>query len=953
MNTKDQEQIIDQEQVIDQERTIDQEPSPAQEQNNNQESSEAPQGEGKIIRIVGSGLAGSEAALTLAKAGYQVDLYEQKPTTYSPAHHLPGPGELVCSNSLKSQYLHAASGLLKAELLQLGSTLLPLAFDHQVPAGQALAIDREGFSKALAEIMKTYPNLHYHEGEITEIKDLLPQSEEEYLLLATGPLTSDALCQEYKTLFDLDDLFFFDAAAPLVEADSIDQTKAFWASRYGDPEEETGDYLNCPLDEETYQKFYTYLRQAPQAPVKDFDQKAVFEGCLPIEVIASRGPETLRHGPLKPVGLIDPKTGKEPYAVVQLRQDNQAANLLGMVGFQTRLTYEAQKELFSMIPALASAQYSRFGLMHKNRYLNSPKHLDLNYHLKNQSNVYFIGQISGTEGYVEAISSGLLAALSVMKGDEAFASSFYTSTITGALSRYVSQEDPDHFAPMKGVFGLLSPVDKAKTKRIMGDHNLAYQDFGKKSFRLVLVLRSLLTVATWANRHLDLSQAKLATAFRLNYLYALWAGIQNLTAQKAANPRMGRHRKDREAALAPILKQDIREIWQEEKATMLKSSYAYSLDPARIAQHPTEQRDICKLMVLEAGKTSHHAFYEIGKFLQAGDLLVVNNTKVIPARLHGRKATGTAAVELLLLRREEGTKDDWQVIGKPGKNLQEGDVVTFGEGKLDARVLQVLPNGNRLVRFQYDGIWEEVLAELGEMPVPPYITEKLKNPDDYNTVYAKFDGSAAAPTAGLHFTTKLLEDLQKEGIKLAEITLHVGIGTFRPVKTDDILDHDMHKEYYEVNEEAVRLINETVATGGRIIAVGTTSCRTLETIAQNQHYEKYNDQGELGQLQAEVGESQLFIYPGFSFRLLDGLITNFHLPESTLLMLVSAFYGRKRMLAAYEEAIAKDYRFFSFGDAMLILPEALGNGQARAKAKAKEKTADQAQALVAEAEKGE
>ncbi len=339
-----------------------------------------------------------------------------------------------------------------------------------------------------------------------------------------------------------------------------------------------------------------------------------------------------------------------------------------------------------------------------------------------------------------------------------------------------------------------------------------------------------------------------------------------------------------------------------------KSDFYYDLPEELIAQDPLLKRDDSRLLVLdkETGRTEHRIFHEITELLQPGDCLVLNNTKVIPARLLGVKEETGAAVEILLLRNRGG--DIWEAIVRPGKKLRPGARVSFGDGLLKAEILEIGEEGNRLVRFSYDGIFEEILDRLGEMPLPPYITHKLADKDRYQTVYAKREGSAAAPTAGLHFTDELLEEIREMGVDLVYITLHVGLGTFRPVKADNILEHHMHSEYYEISEEAAALINETKQSGkGRVICVGTTSCRTVESAAS-----------EDGILRAGSGETDIFIYPGYRFKILDALITNFHLPESTLLMLVSALAGRERVMEAYRQAIEKRYRFFSFGDAMFI-----------------------------------
>ena len=340
---------------------------------------------------------------------------------------------------------------------------------------------------------------------------------------------------------------------------------------------------------------------------------------------------------------------------------------------------------------------------------------------------------------------------------------------------------------------------------------------------------------------------------------------------------------------------------------MKTSDFYYDLPQELIAQDPLEDRSSSRLMVLDkkTGETEHHVFREIEEYLHPGDCLVVNDTKVIPARLIGSKIGTDAKIEILLLKR----KDDqvWETLVKPGKKAKPGARISFGDGLLVGEVLDVVDEGNRLVKFTYDGIFEEILDQLGQMPLPPYITHQLEDKDRYQTVYAKHSGSAAAPTAGLHFTPQLLEEIKAEGVEIASVTLHVGLGTFRPVKVDNILEHHMHSEFYQIEENEAAKINRAKANGGRIICVGTTSCRTIESAAD-----------ENGYLRAGSGWTDIFIYPGYKFKILDCLITNFHLPESTLLMLVSALAGREHVLAAYEEAVKERYRFFSFGDAMFI-----------------------------------
>lgn len=341
---------------------------------------------------------------------------------------------------------------------------------------------------------------------------------------------------------------------------------------------------------------------------------------------------------------------------------------------------------------------------------------------------------------------------------------------------------------------------------------------------------------------------------------------------------------------------------------MKKQDFYYELPEELIAQDPLADRSSSRLLVLDrqSGAVSHHVFREILDYLQEGDCLVINDTKVIPARLFGIKADTGAKIELLLLKRRDN--DIWETLVKPGKKARPGTELSFGDGLLTGRVLETVEDGNRLIQFHYEGIFEEILDQLGQMPLPPYITHQLKDKNRYQTVYALHEGSAAAPTAGLHFTKELLEQIQAMGVKIARVTLHVGLGTFRPVKVDNVLDHHMHSEFYQIEEGEAAKINDTKTAGGRVICVGTTSCRTIESAA-----------GEDGRIKAGSGWTDIFIYPGYRFKLLDGLITNFHLPESTLVMLVSALAGREQVLAAYGEAIRERYRFFSFGDAMLII----------------------------------
>lgn len=340
---------------------------------------------------------------------------------------------------------------------------------------------------------------------------------------------------------------------------------------------------------------------------------------------------------------------------------------------------------------------------------------------------------------------------------------------------------------------------------------------------------------------------------------------------------------------------------------MKTSDFYYELPEELIAQDPLEDRSSSRLLVLDkkTGETEHHVFREIVNYLDPGDCLVINDTKVIPARLIGAKEETGAKIEVLLLKR--GADDVWETLVKPGRKAKPGTRISFGDGLLTGEVVDIVDEGNRLIRFEYDGIFEEILDRLGQMPLPPYITHQLKDKDRYNTVYAEHPGSAAAPTAGLHFTPELLEKIRDKGVDIAHVTLHVGLGTFRPVKVDDVENHHMHSEFYMIDETAAEKINRAKENGKRVICVGTTSCRTIESAAD-----------ENGRLKACSGWTDIFIYPGYQFKILDALITNFHLPESTLVMLVSALAGRDHVLAAYEEAVRERYRFFSFGDAMFI-----------------------------------
>ena len=341
---------------------------------------------------------------------------------------------------------------------------------------------------------------------------------------------------------------------------------------------------------------------------------------------------------------------------------------------------------------------------------------------------------------------------------------------------------------------------------------------------------------------------------------------------------------------------------------MKRQDFYYELPEELIAQDPLENRESSRLLVLDkrSGAISHHIFREITDYLNPGDCLVINDTKVIPARLIGEKEGTGAKIEILLLKRREN--NIWETLVKPGRKARPGTKVSFGNGLLTGEILEIAEEGNRLVQFTYEGIFEEVLDRLGQMPLPPYITHQLKDKSRYQTVYARHSGSAAAPTAGLHFTPELLQTIEDKGINIARVTLHVGLGTFRPVKAEEITEHHMHSEFYQIDESAAEEINRAKEGGHKVVCVGTTSCRTIESAAD-----------ENGHLEAGSGWTDIFIYPGYRFKMLDSLITNFHLPESTLIMLVSALAGREHVLKAYEEAVRESYRFFSFGDAMLVV----------------------------------
>lgn len=405
----------------------------------------------KIVNVIGAGLAGCEAAYQLAKRGIKVKLYEMKPKKFSPAHSDENLAEIVCSNSFKSNLKTNACGLLKEELRMLGSLLIRVADEVKVPAGQALAVDRELFSKKVTEEIEKNENIEIIREEVTKI------NEDEYTIIATGPLTSDVLYEEIQKLIKEDSLHFYDAAAPIIEKDSINMNIAFYGDRYGKGD---SSYINLPMNESEYKDFYNNLINAEVVTLHDFEKREIFEGCMPVEVMAKRGEDTLRYGPLKPVGFTDPRTGKRPYAIVQLRQDNAIGTLYNMVGFQTNLKYGEQKRVFSKIPGLENAEFVKYGVMHRNTFINSTKLLDETYCMKNKENIYFAGQITGVEGYVESIASGLVSAINLankIQGKEKLI--FDKENMIGALSKYISTEN-DKFQPMNANFGILPPLEK-------------------------------------------------------------------------------------------------------------------------------------------------------------------------------------------------------------------------------------------------------------------------------------------------------------------------------------------------------------------------------------------------------------------------------------------------------------------------------------------------------------
>ncbi|HEY8423874.1 MAG TPA: methylenetetrahydrofolate--tRNA-(uracil(54)-C(5))-methyltransferase (FADH(2)-oxidizing) TrmFO [Clostridia bacterium] len=418
------------------------------------------------VLVIGGGLAGCESAYQLAKRGIKVDLIDIKPRSFTPAHHNPNFAELVCSNSLKAKGLDTASGLLKAELEMLDSIVIKTAYKHAVDAGGALAVDREKFSQEVTQIIRSNPNINIICKEQKEIDTDVPA------IVATGPLTTDGLANSLKELLSQDYLYFFDAASPIVTADSVDYDFAFWGSRY---QKGGDDYLNCPMTREEYELFYTELVNAKTVELKSFEGKEVFEGCMPIEVMAKRGKDTLRFGPLKPVGLKDPK-GERPYAVVQLRAENQEKTLFNLVGFQTNLTFPEQKRVFSLIPALKNAQFVRYGVMHRNTFINAPEVLNQYFQLKKYPNIFIAGQLSGVEGYVESVCSGLIAGIFMykyLKGESLV--NVPKETMTGALINYITSPN-SNFQPMNANFGILPPL-----KEHIKDKKTRYNQYSQRA----------------------------------------------------------------------------------------------------------------------------------------------------------------------------------------------------------------------------------------------------------------------------------------------------------------------------------------------------------------------------------------------------------------------------------------------------------------------------------------
>lgn len=426
----------------------------------------------KIVNVIGGGLAGSEACYQLLKLGYQVNLFEMKPVKFSPAHKNKNFAELVCSNSLKSNDVTSACGLLKEELRKLDSLVISVADQVKVPAGSALAVDREKFSEQITQKLKSYKNLNIIEGEVTSFDLTKPT------IIATGPLTSDGLVEFLKTIFKENYLYFFDAIAPIVNYDGIDFNSAFIADRY---DKGTGDYINCPLNKEEYEVFYNELIKAETVQLKDFENKKVFEGCMPVEVLAKRGVDALRFGPLKPVGLTDPKTGRYPYACVQLRRETNNLDMFNMVGFQTNLTFKEQERVFKLIPALKNAEFLRFGVMHRNTFINAPSILNKHFQVKEYPNIFVAGQLSGVEGYVESIAGGLVCALNMHNFlNKKPLIDFTAHTMIGALANYISSASEKHFQPMGSNMGILI----GSTERIK-DKKLKYKMLSDNSLKVL------------------------------------------------------------------------------------------------------------------------------------------------------------------------------------------------------------------------------------------------------------------------------------------------------------------------------------------------------------------------------------------------------------------------------------------------------------------------------------
>ena len=432
------------------------------------------------IKVIGAGLAGCEAAWQAARLGVEVELYEMKPHKFSPAHHNPGFAELVCSNSFRSNEISNAVGLLKAELSKIGSLIMEAAYATKVPAGSALAVDRDLFSRYITEKIKNHPKIKVYEEEISEI------DEASVTVIASGPLTSESLAQSISKMAECGELHFFDAAAPIIDAQTIDMEKAFFASRYGKGNGE--DYLNCPMTKDEYDAFYDALLNAETAPLKAFDRElqedlTVFEGCMPVEVMASRGYDTLRYGPMKPVGLPLPKTGEDAYATVQLRKENKEATMYNIVGFQTHLTFGEQKRVFRMIPGLENAEFFRYGVMHRNTYLNSPGFLTPTYSSINNPKIFFAGQMTGVEGYIESASSGFVAGLNAAMLSLGKAPIvFPKSTEIGALAHYVSEGGvSSSFQPMNANFGIIAPFDK----KIKGGKRVRNEAYAERSLSII------------------------------------------------------------------------------------------------------------------------------------------------------------------------------------------------------------------------------------------------------------------------------------------------------------------------------------------------------------------------------------------------------------------------------------------------------------------------------------